>query len=154
MSDPQTSYFFKKFYRNIIKWWFVAYNPDVKKIWPSKEEEEAALEAAALSIDDDSYNAATGSHSGLYGQGPVDDDKQDMLEEILNKASSQSSIDSLVGFSSKKPFHEVTLPPEQDDVIAEAKAIYDRLMREAKADEEKRIAEIAAARDAVQAQGI
>ena len=28
MTDPATAYFFKKYYRNIIKWWFVVYNPD------------------------------------------------------------------------------------------------------------------------------
>ena len=42
MTDPATAYFFKKYYRNIIKWWFVVYNPDFRKIWPSKEEEETA----------------------------------------------------------------------------------------------------------------
>lgn len=88
MMDPQTAYYFKKFYRNIIKWWFVAYNPDAKKIWPSKEEEEEArrkeeeelsaieeapIQETQLPIDDEAYNAATGSFSGLYGQGPMDD---------------------------------------------------------------------------------
>ena len=43
MMDPHTAYFFKKYYRNIIKWYFVMYNPEVIRIWPSKAEEREAL---------------------------------------------------------------------------------------------------------------
>lgn len=176
MMDPQTAYFFKKFYRNIIKWWFVVYNPVAKKVWPSKEEEEEALrkeeeELAALaeaeeaaetveaeetlfeenmelSVDDDSYNATTGSFSGLYGQGPVDDDTQAMLDTIMNISSSQSSIDSILNASEITPAADVTLPPEQDEIIKEANDIYQRLLREAKEDEERKKAEIEAAKKA------
>ncbi len=179
MMDPQTAYFFKKFYRNIIKWWFVVYNPVAKKVWPSKEEEEEALrkeeeELAALaeeetadaaleellsnetlfeedtqpSIEDDSYNATTGSFSGLYGQGPVDDETQAMLDAIMNKSSSQSSIDSILNTSGITPATDVTLPPEQDEIIKEANDIYQRLLREAKEDEDRKKEEIEAAKRA------
>ena len=162
MTDPATAYFFKKYYRNIIKWWFVVYNPDYKKIWPSKEEEEIAHqkeleeeeiahqkeleEAACVEQDktsDDAFNASTGSYSGLYGQKPVDDKTQSTLDEILNAASSQCNIDSLVAASKSD---DVTLPPEQDEIIKEANAIYERLLREAAEDDAKKQAEIEAAR--------
>lgn len=151
MTDPATAYFFKKYYRNIIKWWFVVYNPDYKKVWPSKEEEEIAhqkeLEKAACveqdKTSDDAFNASTGSYSGLYGQKPVDNKTQSTLDEILNAASSQCNIDSLVAATKSD---DVTLPPEQDEIIKEANAIYERLLREAAEDEAKKQAEIEAAR--------
>lgn len=174
MMDPHTAYFFKKFYRNIIKWWFVDYNPTAKRVWPSKEEEEAALkkeeeELAALAeeeeetsealseeemlpaIDDGAYNESTGSYSGLYGQGPVDDETQSMLDAIMNKSSSQSSIDSLLNTSGITPVSDVTLPPEQDEIIQEANIIYERLLREAKEDEDRKAAEIEAVKKAMEA---
>ena len=158
MTDPATAYFFKKYYRNIIKWWFVVYNPDFRKIWPSKEEEEMAhqkeLEEERLAKEketeeeaasDDAFNETTGSYSGLYGQKPVDDKTQSTLDEILNAASSQCNIDSLVAATKSG---DVTLPPEQDEIIKEANAIYERLLREAAEDEAKKQAEIEAARHA------
>ena len=45
--SPQIAYFFRKIYGNIIKWWFVIYNPIARRIWPSKEEEEEALKKEA-----------------------------------------------------------------------------------------------------------
>lgn len=180
MKDPKVSYFFKKFYRNIIKWWFVIYNPVAKKIWPSKEEEEAAKEkeeeerkrkeeeeAAAMAeeaenaaaeeedtlIVDDTYNATTGSFSGRYGQKPVDSDTQAALDEIMGRSSSQSSVDFLLqgnNITEEKPKNtaksDVVLPPEQDAIIQEANAIYERLLREAAEDEAKKQAEIEAAK--------
>lgn len=154
MTDPATAYFFKKYYRNIIKWWFVVYNPDFRKIWPSKEEEETARqkeleekriahekeleEAAAKEQEksDDAYNASTGSYSGLYGQKPVDD----------HASSSQCNIDSLVKAAKSE---DVTLPPEQDKIIREANAIYERLLREAAEDEAKKQAEIDAVKQSM-----
>ena len=163
MKDPKVSYFFKKFYRNIIKWWFVIYNPVAKKIWPSKEEEEAAAmaeeaeNAAAEEEDtlivDDTYNATTGSFSGRYGQKPVDSDTQAALDEIMGRSSSQSSVDFLLqgnNIPEEKPKNtaksDVVLPPEQDAIIQEANAIYERLLREAAEDEAKKQAEIEAAK--------
>lgn len=182
MKDPQTAYFFRKFYGNVIKWWFVAYNTDAVKIWPSKAEEEAArlkeeeeekerlfleeeererllLETMqnneASDIDDGSYNATTGSYSGLYGQGPVDDDTQSMLDQIMHQSSSQTNIDFLLGNASDESevsdASAVPLPPEQDEVIREANLIYERLLREAKEDEERKAAEIEAAKKAAEA---
>lgn len=40
MTNPDVAYFFKKFYRNIIKWWYVIYNPIARVISFSKEDEE------------------------------------------------------------------------------------------------------------------
>lgn len=173
MMDPQTAYFFKRFYRNIIKWWFVIYNPVAKKIWPSKAEEEEArkkeesqkkeaaltlpektnMESKALEpaspINDETYNSTTGAFSGLYGQGPMDDHTQSLLDEIMNRSSSQSSIDSILQSSTDiTPAPDVVLPPEQDEIIQEANAIYERLLREAKEDEERKAAEIEAAKQA------
>ena len=161
MKDPQTAYFFKKFYGNVIKWWFVSYNTDAIKIWPSKAEEEAArikeeeerelllLESAQEETPDESYNATTGSYSGLYGQGPMDDVTQSMLDEIMHQSSSQTSIDSLLQSSAETS--DVILPPEQDEIIKEANIIYERLLREAKEDEERKAAEIEAVKSAIEA---
>lgn len=124
MMDPQTAYFLKKYYRNIIKWYFVMYNPEAIRIWPSKSEEREALrkeeqerlakeaeEAAALEAEmmennefdycdeeyGDGYNATTGSYSGLYGQQPVDDDTQAAFDAIMNNNShGQSTVDFLL----------------------------------------------------------
>ncbi len=161
MKDPQTAYFFKKFYGNVIKWWFVSYNTDAIKIWPSKAEEEAArikeeeerelllLESAQEETPDESYNATTGSYSGLYGQGPMDDVTQSMLDAIMHQSSSQTSIDSLLQSSAESS--DVILPPEQDEIIKEANIIYERLLHEAKEDEERKAAEIEAVKRAVEA---
>lgn len=169
MKDPNIAYFFRKFYRNIIKWWFVVYNPVAKRIWPSKEEEAAALANEEknppqktktnpnkssminnmsgmmpnTSINDSTYNATTGSYSGLYGQKPVDSDTQATLDEILAKASSQTTVDSLVTKAASTP---VVLPPEHEEIIKEANEIYERLLREAAEDEAKKQAEIEAAK--------
>lgn len=167
MMNPQTAYFFKRFYRNIIKWWFVIYNPVAKKIWPSKAEEEEAqkndtaltlpektnIESKTLEpaspVNDETYNSTTGAFSGLYGQGPMDDHTQSLLDEIMNRSSSQSSIDSILQNSTDIiPNPDVVLPPEQEEIIQEANAIYERLLREAKEDEERKAAEIEAAKQA------
>lgn len=158
MMDPQTAYYFKKFYRNIIKWWFVDYNPDVKKIWPSKAEEEAArlkeeeelllLEEAEAAAMEEAYNETTGSYSGYYGQGPMDDDTQFMLEEIMNRTNKQNSIDSMLEHTSDysseyaSEHSDVILPPEHEEIMQEANAIYERLLQEAKEDEARKAAEI------------
>ncbi len=170
MSDPQIAYFFKKFYRNIIKWWFVIYNPIARRIWPTKAEEEQALameemEAAETlaetdviseevtseietstaideaPIDDDTYNETTKSYSGRYGKAPLDEDDTYTLEEILKLSSSQNSIDNIVA-STLTP---AKLSENDKAVIEEAKLIYERLLREAEEDRLKKQAEIDAA---------
>lgn len=168
--DANTAYFLKKYYPHVIKWWLVVYIPEVVRIWPSKTEEEEALrleaqQQAALeqhenandsvqinnadgAIDESAYNATTGSYSGLYGQKPVDSDTQAALDAILNGSSNQNSVDMLLSGSSKA----VTLPPEQDEIIEEANAIYARLLREAAEDEARKQAEIEAVRNAYDAQ--
>lgn len=163
--DANTAYFLKKYYPHVIKWWLVVYIPEVVRIWPSKTEEEEALrleaqQQAALeqhedtddsvqtdngdgAIDETAYNATTGSYSGLYGQKPVDSDTQAALDAILNASSNQNSVDMLLSDTKT-----VVLPPEQEEIISEANAIYERLLREAAEDEAKKQAEIAAARNA------
>lgn len=169
MMDPATAYFLKKYYPHVIKWWLVEYNPDVVRIWPSKEEEEEALrleaieaeEAALLALeaeeDDDNpepdtadyvnsmYNATTGSYSGLYGQQPIDENTQAALNAILYASSSQSSVDSLIA-TGGQPGDDVITPPEQAEIIHEANEIYERLLREAAEDEARKQAEIEEAR--------
>lgn len=162
--DANTAYFLKKYYPHVIKWWLVVYNPVVVRIWPSKSEEEEALrleaqEQAAVeqhdhtladtdnnhSADPSAYNAATGSYSGLYGQKPVDSDTQAALDAIMSISNNQNSVDMLLSGGSSKA---VVLPPEQDAIIQEANAIYERLLREAAEDEAKKQAEIEAVRNA------
>ncbi len=167
--EPATAYFLKKYYPHVIKWWLVVYNPETVKIWPSKAEKEEALRLEAIEakkeealqletakagektveeagsdskqdedIDASAFNATTGSYSGLYGKKPVDEDTQAALDAILNASSSQNSVDSLLAASG----NEVTLPPEQDEIIREANEIYERLLREASEDEARKQAEI------------
>lgn len=152
MMDTATACFLKKYYPHVIKWWLVTYNPEFFRVWPSKLEREEALkieaekeqEALSLQQNDADFNAATGSYSGLYGKGPVDAQTQAALDAILNISSSQSNIDSLLASSANAD--DVVLPPEQDDIIKEANAIYERLLREAAEDEAKKQAEIEAIR--------
>lgn len=154
MMDPATAYFLKRYYPHVIKWWLVSYNPEVFRIWPSKAEKEEALRIEAeekekeerlaletkadTKAEDDAFNATTGSYSGLYGKGPVDAKTQEATNAILNTTSNQSTIDLLLA----NAVTDVVLPPEQDDIIREANAIYERLLREAAEDEEKKWAEI------------
>lgn len=166
MTNPSVAYFFKRFYQNIIKWWFVVYNPIARRIWPTKEEEEAALEKERLEekeepeaeistesstsntasatpiINDATYNATTGAYSGLYGQQPVDSGTQNVLDEILNRNNSQNFVDNYIQDNATDA---VPIPEDQEAIVAEANAIYERLLREAAEDEAKKQAEIAAA---------
>lgn len=127
-----------------------------------QKENEASADMAASdtpqAADSSAYNATTGSYSGLYGQKPVDADTQAALDAILNISSNQNNIDSLISggaqnlapvqsaSSSSCNTRDVILPPEHDEIIKEANAIYERLMREAAEDEAKKQAEIEAAR--------
>jgi hypothetical protein len=158
--DAATSYFLKKYYPHVIKWWLVIYNPEAKRIWPSKAEEEEALRIETkkkkksapkrLSCDADSsaYNATTGSYSGLYGQKPVDENTQQALNQIMNQSaqSNQKNIDSLLSDDSFYTENTQTMSDEQKAIIDEANAIYERLQREAAEDDAKKVAEIELAR--------
>lgn len=108
-------------------------------------------------IDDAAFNATTGSYSGLYGQKPVDADTQAALDAIMNISSNQNNIDFLLSggnltsgpayvMDSGTAANDVIIPPEQDEIIAEANAIYERLLREAAEDEARKQAEIEEAR--------
>lgn len=160
MMEPATAYFLKKYYPHVIKWWLVTYNPEVVRIWPSKAEKEEALKIEAkekeeqlalemhsndtantTTADDAAFNATTGSYSGLYGKGPVDAQTKEALNAILNTSSSQNTVDSLLAGSASAN-DDVILPPEQDEIIKEANAIYERLLQEAAEDEAKKWAEI------------
>ena len=108
-------------------------------------------------IDDAAYNATTGSYSGLYGQKPVDADTQAALDAIMNISSNQNNIDFLLSggipasnpgyaMNSESVANDVIIPPEQSEIVAEANAIYERLLREAAEDEAKKQEEIEEAR--------
>lgn len=203
MTDPHVAYFFKKYYGNIIKWYFVSYSAERRVISFSEEDaayseqlakekdhklkervrkyceafglpipeefkEQEDLECNNSAMDssemlsednpditsDDGYNATTGSYSGLYGQKPVDAGTQSMLDEIMGKTGSQNSVDSILSggatnlaeepaFESDSAIQEdVTLSPEDEDLVKEANEIFERLMREAAEDEAKKQAEI------------
>ncbi len=170
--DAATAYFLKKYYPHVIKWWLVSYNPEVFRVWPSKAERKEALRKEALKreaekeqkpvpnmqeseVDETAYNATTGSYSGLYGKKPVDAQTQEALDAILNTSSNQNTVDSLLSggnaeVEKKKDNDDVILAPEHDDIIKEANAIYERLMREAAEDEAKKQAEIEAVRQQVE----
>ena len=115
----------------------------------------------AQNADDSVYNAATGSYSGLYGKKPVDEQTQEALNAILSTSSNQNTVDSLLSgggsvkadadtAEKKTENGDVILPPEQDDIVKEANAIYERLLREAAEDEAKKQAEIEAVRQQVE----
>lgn len=187
--DAATAYFLKKYYPHVIKWWLVTYDPNIVRIWPSKAEEEEALRLEAQEgarkalgtkgtddpisdagivwdsdkpvIDEDAYNATTGSYSGLYGKKPVDADTQAALDAIMHSSSNQSSIDHLLAggqpvssaaydFTEKKNDFsmndDIIVPTDQAEILREANEIYERLLREAAEDEAKKQAEIEAAR--------
>ena len=96
---------------------------------------------------DSAFNATTGSYSGLYGQKPLDAQTQETLNAIMSISRNQSNIDSLLFGDNlrhipRTPPDEVILPPEQNDIIDEANAIYERLLREAAEDEAKKQLEI------------
>lgn len=135
----------------------------------AKEAKRLALEThteKAITQDsipnDAAFNATTGSYSGLYGQKPVDADTQAALDAIMNTSSNQNSIDFLL--SGGEPISgaayaiadaptadnigngDVILPPEQEEIVKEANAIYERLLHEASEDEAKKQAEIELAR--------
>lgn len=184
--SPQISYFFKKIYGNIIKWWFVIYNPIARRIWPTKEEEEEALAKEeeeekeekeiereereeltkpaetiedekpdscpepikpTIDINDANYNATTGSFSGLYGQAPIDSNTQSKFDEIMGRNNAAHSVDISAIAVNNEP---VSVASDQDEVLAQANEIYERLMREAAADEAAKQAEIEAAKAAQQ----
>jgi hypothetical protein len=150
--DASTSYFLKKYYPHVIKWWLVDYNPEARRVWATKDDEEEVLRLEAIEseepepIDESAFNATTGSYSGLYGKKPVDEDTQLALDAIMNQSaqSSQKSIDSLL--SNDTLCKEITMSDEQKAVIAEANAIYERLQRETAEDDAKKLAEVELAR--------
>lgn len=168
--DAATAYFLKKYYPHVIKWWLVVYNPEAIRIWPSEAEKEEALRLEAeeaerlalegpaeeengeLLLEDSAFNATTGSYSGLYGRQPVDAETQAAYNAIMTTSNNQHNVDSLLsgGAVEKKnglmPSNDVVIPPEQNDIISEANAIYERLLREAAEDEAKKQAEIEAAK--------
>ena len=168
--DAATAYFLKKYYPHVIKWWLVLYNPEKVRIWPSKKEKEEALrleakEAKLLEleapdkkndeyntnapIDSSVFNATTGAYSGLYGRRPVDSQTQEALNAILSTSNNQNTVDSLLSNSTgilSPASGDIITPPEQEEVIQEANAIYERLLREAEEDEAKKQAEIEQAR--------
>ena len=64
-----------------------------------KQAEIDEARAHAEMLEDPSYNAATGSYSGAYGTGPVDDDTMDAVSAILmqnNRSSVDIDIDSIM----------------------------------------------------------
>lgn len=170
--DAATAYFLKKYYPHVIKWWLVTYNPEVFRVWPSKAERKEALRKEALNreaekeqlpapempendVDESAYNATTGSYSGLYGKKPVDAKTQEALNAIMNTTNKQNTVDVLLSggdptAEKKKDSDDVVLAPEHDDIIKEANAIYERLMREAAEDEARKQAEIEAVRQQVE----
>ena len=50
-------------------------------------EQRAAYEAVQASMTDENYNATTGSYSGAYGKGHIDESTKDMAAAILSEKS-------------------------------------------------------------------
>lgn len=160
---------------NVIKWWQIIYNPNVRRIFPSNYEEELyeeaeaqrlETEAAALQqeslLHNSSYNASTGSMSGEYGKGEMNDSEKAQLDAILK--SNYSSIAGIDALKIDEPemneedkriarlCDTSNLSPEEaaekEEQLRRANEIYERLLHEAKMDELERLAEIEAAREA------
>lgn len=160
---------------NVIKWWQIVYDPNIRRIFPSKyeeemfeeeearrrEEEEANLQKEAL-LRNANYNAATGSMSGEYGKGEMSAREKAQLDAILkSNFSSVAGIDALQTDDAPQTEEEKeiaklcdtsNLSPEEaaekEEQIRRANEIYERLLNEAKMDEQERQAEIAAAKEA------
>ncbi len=96
----------EKIRKSIIKYWNVQYVPvspsgkseeEKQKILEGLEQEAAAkeekkrkeIEALRTARDKDPrlYNAKTGSYSGTYGQGEVDDVTKGQIDQILRERS-------------------------------------------------------------------
>lgn len=108
MSNPQIAYFFKKFYRNIIKWWFVIYNPIARRIWPTKEEEEQALakeeqEASAQLEEPDNTPGTEDISSEISDEIPVTSTPK---EEIIADDTYNETTKSFSGRYGKDPLNE------------------------------------------------
>lgn len=153
---------------NIIKWWQITYNPTVRMIFPSKYErdkyeEEMAMQASITEDlkSDPNYNASTGSMSGSYGKGEMDDAQKAQLDSILkSNYSSVAGIDALLQSGEPELTEEEkkiarlcdtsNLSAEEaaakQEQIRKANEIYERLLQEARQDEEMRQAEIEAAK--------
>lgn len=69
--------------RSIIKRWNVNYMPAPPKPAVTGEEPETMKEPAAM----EGYNETTGSYSGFYGQGQVDEVDRRQIEAILSEKS-------------------------------------------------------------------
>lgn len=155
---------------NIIKWWQIIYNPVAVKIFPSSYEKElyeemvsqSQEEASPALIDNANYNATTGSMSGEYGKKEMNQSEKEQLEAILK--SNYSSVAGIEAIkqeeeeltSEEKKIAELcdvsNLSPEEaakkEEQIKRANEIYERLLNEAKMDEQVRQAEIEAAKQA------
>lgn len=156
----------------LIKWWQISYDPTVRKIFSTKEEQDE-YEAAQAKLKESkaneellhnkNFNAATGSMSGEYGKKEMDDSTKAQLDSILKSnynamdvssmvASSQDSSSSPEDVRIEKLCNTSNLSPEKaaekEEQIRRANEIYERLLREAKEDEQKRQDEIEQARQA------
>ena len=69
--------------RNVIKFWNVIYNNPEDDVVDEQEEEPAAAMTVSDEPDESDYNAATGSYSGGYGKGGVDEENRDHVDSIL-----------------------------------------------------------------------
>ena len=70
--------------RSIIKRWNVNYVCRPQEV-SSQPEEKDALKLKRLQKSDNTFNAKTGSHSGLYGQNEVDQVHRGQIEKILQE---------------------------------------------------------------------
>lgn len=160
---------------NIIKWWQIIYDPNVRRIFPSRYEEELFEEEEAQRLEEEaeamrqeellnnaSYNASTGSMSGEYGKGEMSASEKAQLDAILkSNFSSVAGIEALQADEPEMTEEEKKVAKlcdtsnlsaeeaaEKEEQIRRANEIYERLLNEAKMDAQERQAEIDAAKEA------
>ena len=112
--DLKTACFLKNYCRNIIKWWFVAYNTEAVRIWPSQQEKEDALKLEALEQDDFFEPESLDSTDMLYLNAENDNlvllnnsNTVDMNYNIPNDAYN-ATTGSYSGLYGQKPVDEET----------------------------------------------
>lgn len=110
MTNPSVAYFFKKFYRNIIKWWYVIYSPIKRVISYSDADKEYTqkLEAEKEKKQKErvqKYCAATGQ--------PVPSQYQDSTE---TETATQSEMTSVTDHTQQAPTTQAETKVHIEDV--------------------------------------
>lgn len=111
--DLKTACFLKNYCRNIIKWWYVVYNPEAVRIWPSQFEKEEALRLEAIE-QEEQLKLETDEENEMLGLHTEDDDivlleASDMgNENDIPDDAYNATTGSYSGLYGQKPVDEET----------------------------------------------